>query len=418
MKKGEVKAHHFSHKSNSVCTDHWHYDMSDWHLHWQELFPLKTQEIVLTKDGHTHRADVLLEDEKVVYEFQHSAITDDEFKDRNNFYNSLGYKVIWIFDMIEQFENGIISGLNNNWYEWPRPKNTFKGFIPKNNPDIELFFQTHDSAERNEDLKNLEKLIESGHPNVTWEDKRYYQTHKNDVVKLLKVIRVSQRGFTKFATDGSTYFEKDMVKSLFDSGKEACRPIHLCELVDHLKEMYSKEHTTYYFGCPRSSTHLCGSSNIDIPIEKYYEIYPCTECHFVSYDSDNHPLCSKRFIDLKIPMDTEVEITKRNEDGFISQISFLNQGNKCLIELPTYKNNLGKSLFSLWADGDYAVAIFKNLKNGIFIKLTRSPIQQRSNFGQVKGYASWEQYSFKGEWKIISGCEKPEWVCVWSAKKR
>ena len=50
--------------------------------------------IVKVKDGQKHRADVLIEDKKVVYEFQHSSLSAEEFEDRNSFYNSLGYKVI------------------------------------------------------------------------------------------------------------------------------------------------------------------------------------------------------------------------------------------------------------------------------------------------------------------------------------
>ena len=49
----------------------------------------------------------LLEDKKVVYEFQHSPLSPEELDDRNAFYNSLGYKVIWIFDLFDQYENGM-----------------------------------------------------------------------------------------------------------------------------------------------------------------------------------------------------------------------------------------------------------------------------------------------------------------------
>ena len=75
---------------------------------------MEYQEIVKTKDEQKHRADVLIESEKVVFEFQHSPLSPDEFEDRNSFYNSLGYKVIWVFDVEEQYqneqiENGLLS---------------------------------------------------------------------------------------------------------------------------------------------------------------------------------------------------------------------------------------------------------------------------------------------------------------------
>lgn len=97
VRKGEIKAHHFAHKSK--CSDSWHYDMSEWHLRMQNLFPKECQEIVRTYDGETHRADVLMGD--VVLEFQHSPISSKEYRERTEFWMRNGYKVAWIFDVTE-----------------------------------------------------------------------------------------------------------------------------------------------------------------------------------------------------------------------------------------------------------------------------------------------------------------------------
>ena len=43
-----------------------------------------------------------------VIEFQHSPITAEEFNVRNQFYLTYGKKVIWIFDLSEEFEDGRI----------------------------------------------------------------------------------------------------------------------------------------------------------------------------------------------------------------------------------------------------------------------------------------------------------------------
>ena len=117
LKKGSIKLHHFSHKSNSLCNDAWHYDMSEWHSEWQNKFPKQYQEIVKTFEGETHRADVLIEETKVVIEFQHSPLSFEEFIDRNGFYVELGYTVIWVFDVEEQYDAGyIINYEDNKWY--------------------------------------------------------------------------------------------------------------------------------------------------------------------------------------------------------------------------------------------------------------------------------------------------------------
>lgn len=96
-KKGEVKIHHFAHLGS--CTETWKYDpMTEWHKNWQNEFPKENQEIMLRKGNIKHIADVLIN--KYVVEFQHSKISLEEFLDRNRFYTSLGYKLIWIFDFV------------------------------------------------------------------------------------------------------------------------------------------------------------------------------------------------------------------------------------------------------------------------------------------------------------------------------
>ena len=60
LKKGDVRIHHFAHKVSTACKDGWHYDMSEWHVDWQNKFPKENQEIVKTLNVIKHRADVLI----------------------------------------------------------------------------------------------------------------------------------------------------------------------------------------------------------------------------------------------------------------------------------------------------------------------------------------------------------------------
>lgn len=416
LKKGEIRMHHFAHPAHSQCTDSWHYDMSDWHMRWQNRFPLETQEIVKTKDSQRHRADVLLEGKKVVFEFQHSPLTAEEFDERNSFYNSLGYKVIWIFDVSEQYDSGSIENYKSDLYKWVRPKRTFNNFIPKDNPNIELYLQLKISAEENETVVYLKSSLEAGYEIHSKENKIYYQEHKNDEIELIKVTWAPEDGFERFATDGFIYNEKDIINRFIESTQPKEKTITLGELVDYLKEMYSHDHTTYYFGCPRSSTHLCGDSNIDIPENKYDEVYPCMECEFSAHDKDYRRVCKKRFLDLGLSGNTQVEIIKKNDDGFITQLAYKENNEKHLIDLPTFLNPICKSVFALWNENNYKVAIFKNVKTGKFIKLNKDPTEQRYAYGKVHGYFSSDQFSFNGSWCEIYGCGKPEWICVWYIK--
>lgn len=417
LKRGKIVVHHFAHLPNSQCHDSWHYDMSDWHMRWQSRFPLDTQEIVKVKDGQKHRADVLLEDKKVVYEFQHSPLSPEEFEDRNRFYNSLGYKVIWIFDLSEQFDTENIYNYKNNLYKWIRPKRTFDNFTIKEYPNVELYFQIQVSGEENEMVRYCKSRFEIDHEIYFEDQRRYYEDHKDDTIELIKITWVSDSGFEIFASDGRAYDEKDIVSRFLKTNETKDDKILLGKLTDFLIEMYSEDHTTYYFGCPRSSTHLCGNTNIDISNSKYNEIYLCTECEFSVHDNHGNPMCKKRFKDLGLSDNTQVEIIEKNNDGFISKLAYFDSNKRCILDLPVFPNQYKKSIYALWDENNYKVAIFKNVKTGGFVKFNKNPLEQKYSFGKVYGYFSYDQYSYKNTRSEIYGCEKPEWICVWYIKK-
>ena len=117
---------HFAHKKGTECIDTWQHDMSEWHYKWQCLFPEEYREVVVEKDGIKHRADVLIDG--FVIEFQHSPISRDEIKERNEFYTCCGYKVIWVFDAHGKVKD---SGVSLEWkrarreFDIPTPRGVF-----------------------------------------------------------------------------------------------------------------------------------------------------------------------------------------------------------------------------------------------------------------------------------------------------
>ncbi|MDO4864844.1 MAG: competence protein CoiA family protein, partial [Ruminococcus sp.] len=110
--QGLLRQHHFAHKPDenskeiqrlcdirsSLRTEN---QMSEWHKSWQNRFPEKWREVVFKDNGKIFRADICRENTKEIIEFQHSRITAEDFNARNEFYNSLGYTVIWLFDFDE-----------------------------------------------------------------------------------------------------------------------------------------------------------------------------------------------------------------------------------------------------------------------------------------------------------------------------
>ena len=161
-RQGTTNAHHFAHKNNSNCLerDGWHYDMSDWHYDWQNQFPVDNQEIVFTKNNKTHRADVFINN--TVIEFQHSPITEAEFNDRNDFYKSLGHKVIWIFDVIDR-DIEYLNDSNNDerLISWKNPIRFLKK-LDCNDSSLDVFLQMKEGIwyrqPNYKDIKDFQQL--------------------------------------------------------------------------------------------------------------------------------------------------------------------------------------------------------------------------------------------------------------------
>lgn len=109
FKKGEIKSPHFAHITKMECDD-W-YEMSEWHRKFQELFPEKYREVVITDGNEKHRADIKIGN--VVIEFQHSPMSAEEFIKRTEFYGE-NHRLIWVFDL----RGKDIERLGDNKYEW------------------------------------------------------------------------------------------------------------------------------------------------------------------------------------------------------------------------------------------------------------------------------------------------------------
>ncbi len=87
---------------------------------------------------------------KTVVEFQHSDFSEKNFKERNLFYDNLGYKVVWLFDMSNQVASGNLHYQENSerdntlLFSWKKPKRAFDCYDVKTG-HIDLFFQISDS---------------------------------------------------------------------------------------------------------------------------------------------------------------------------------------------------------------------------------------------------------------------------------
>lgn len=173
LKKGSVYAAHFAHAGNA-CVDTWHYDMSDWHLSMQALFPEECREVVVKSGGKTHRADVLIGN--IAVEFQHSPISAEEFEDRCIFFRGAGYRLAWIFDAEKPFHSHRIRPANQysvDAWQWTKPPRIF-GDVPKNlstNKEFSLWmaWQDMEAGADNAYLYKVDRMGESvgGRPSMS-----------------------------------------------------------------------------------------------------------------------------------------------------------------------------------------------------------------------------------------------------------
>jgi competence protein CoiA len=116
-KCGRTVAWHWSHCSLKDC-DEWAEGETPWHLAWKSRFA--DSEVTITRNGKSHRADVVSSRGKVI-EFQHSTISAEEIEEREEFYGDM----VWVLDVATAYSNSRI-GLDQRWPEAGEPYCKFK----------------------------------------------------------------------------------------------------------------------------------------------------------------------------------------------------------------------------------------------------------------------------------------------------
>lgn len=167
VRKGDERRHHFAHRPGHICKDSWErsnsYNTSPWHNDWQNCFPMDNQEIKLTFGETVHRADVMVG--RTVIEFQRSNMAANAFEDRNNFYGNLGCKVVWLFDLRELFQQGLLQykeAEDTLRFTWKYPRKAFNSY-DINNGNIDLFFQL--TGDEDASIVQVRNVSENGFEN-------------------------------------------------------------------------------------------------------------------------------------------------------------------------------------------------------------------------------------------------------------
>jgi competence protein CoiA len=92
-KCGEINDWHWAHFKDESC-DSWYEPESEWHKNWKLIFGKENCEIIISKDGIRHIADIQTK-ENVIIELQNSPIPKPIIRQRESFY---GEQMIWIIN--------------------------------------------------------------------------------------------------------------------------------------------------------------------------------------------------------------------------------------------------------------------------------------------------------------------------------
>jgi len=386
-RQGATNAHHFAHKNNSNCAekDGWHYDMSDWHYDWQNQFPVDNQEIVFTKNNKIHRADVFINN--TVIEFQHSQITETEFNDRNDFYKSFGYKVLWIFDAIDKEVEYLKDTSNDErLLSWKHPIRFLKK-LDCNDSNLDVFLQMKEGIwyrqPNYKDIKDFQQLDIDGN-----------------------IIKISDNNFDGLSTFISDDFYSDIeiIDTYYDlklQNKKKYAYKHNVNIHKLSDEIYNYKIDTFYgfYGyCPMDKN----------------ELYNHKECHGCGYLDTNCMRCTYRFKDVIKENISEIYDIKYDRDGRIIflDLEINNQRKRYQLKpLPNYTKTLLEfsEKFSR-----FKVARFTNTENGNVVQLSQYNMKQLINTKKCYGRLCRDEYQKASlrEFEIFNW-NKPVWLLTW-----
>ncbi len=300
IRNGKVNVPHFAHISLDDCDDFTH-DMSQWHRDWQNRFPEENREVIIklrideksyyadgVKYGFLEETDILEESEgkskkmifkhradvcinNTVIEFQHSPISRPEFNKRNWFYTKAGYKVIWVFDLIEKLHDTLTicykwenRGVAGGHYEWKHAARFLRDLSPQVSKDVELFFQFYEYE--NDFSPLMERVVytvidaEEG-----YNDYKYFRTgyNVNNVAQFKQYIM--DRQFVKGKTYAPWYKYNRVIHN-------SCKPTNFLPKTFFYRESFYNPSDinidiSKYLG---KEVYICGLIS---PVNEKYDIY-------------------------------------------------------------------------------------------------------------------------------------------------
>lgn len=146
IRNGLIKFPHFSHRKNSIagsqCDSFKPLFQTAWYLEHLKNIPKEQLEPVIVNQNtrERHLADAISGNTVIL--FLDGALSSGEFKRRNLFYISAGYKVVWLINASKLYDSETIRQDSSHGYDfrWYNPYATFHNMKQTNNVDIYLEF--------------------------------------------------------------------------------------------------------------------------------------------------------------------------------------------------------------------------------------------------------------------------------------
>ena len=245
-KCGSIKVHHWSHQSNSNCK--YKENKGEWHLKWQMQFEDDWQECQI-KNPNTNEiniADIKTQNGFVI-EFQHSSISEEERKARENFYCEKQYGncgMIWVVDG---------SRLKNDWIRFNNKHQLPTQWLNSKVPVVFDFLGLEQTEQNNSKKKKLYYILPQ-------DKQKYFTIDRDKFIKIIQQDRIKVffhnkmkklkykfklKQLQQYNCDISKYINR--IKELFNRYKEQKRDNFISLLVKEIKFLEQLNwNETYY----------------------------------------------------------------------------------------------------------------------------------------------------------------------------
>ena len=304
------------------------------------------------------------------------------------FYNNCGYKVIWLFDMIEKYEKSqiYIDEFYDDTYKYKWAFDSLKYVVPQDNSQVVICFQiSNEEILHVYSAKNWQNRLVADYSEFAAYCDGIDLLSSNSIDSMFNVI---QKEINK-------KLEREEAKRTEEARRQAVNAKYAAGLYDEFIYYLGKDNRYRQYPCFKE--------------EKLYAI-DCMFCEHWGVGKENGG-CTYRFRDIS-PEDV-LEII-RDEKGYILKIKL--KDNK-IVYFEKVKS-LCRTICEIWnIYGPLEIARVKNVRTNKHAQIKTDPNVQLEKYGGIRGKISSDGRNFSTGHYDIFNADKREWMMEWFIKK-